>query len=583
MYDIQKLLTANCVIVGGKVYNDKGHNICGVLNQHDKPCKRIGKCPFHGIHRPVTPHNSINGEVDDKGTVATPNSPRGGSATSPASAVAINSGTSGVGGVGGGGGSGGGSSDIEPRVPPKMQYKHGWTKEEHFLFLGGLAQHGRGSWKQIASVVQTRSPTQVQSHAQKYFQRQKQNHKNKRSIHDLNLDSPEMLEVAKKFRMGHQRSSYESIKFGDSSSVRVNPLHHHASSSVMKSEDIGFGGGRDGEFRGGGMADAAFARFGNVLNNPNVVSNYGSGQLSSAATPMGSSLSTQVNMQHSLTTGGGTRTYHTSSNATGGQPDILGSFNHEPLEQVHPRRAAPGFMRQPVKAEQHAQSGITGGNRNLTFSQSVQQQQQQYQQQQQQQQSFLHNSVVGGNQFNRRDISDLYPQFGGQMTGGGNNNTGFSHQQQKGNNGSSDHSQLTGWCDPPMRLQTTRRDQNSVGQSNQHKMNNLGLQPSQLGSSLHQVNSMNVPDNIASAPVVPNEAMTVGHNQSNSLQGNLFVGTDQVDVEPHMYGVGGGTAQNVTHFNNAMNAFPGSTGLSLGHDNMRGQPPFSTNPISRNG
>jgi hypothetical protein len=29
------------------MYNTSGYTICGVLNQHNKPCQRIGKCPFH--------------------------------------------------------------------------------------------------------------------------------------------------------------------------------------------------------------------------------------------------------------------------------------------------------------------------------------------------------------------------------------------------------------------------------------------------------------------------------------------------------------------------------------------------------
>jgi len=76
----------------------------------------------------------------------------------------------------------------EKGQPKKAPYKQGWTKDEHARFLNGLQIHGKGAWKEIALIVGTRTPTQIQSHAQKYYLRQKQQVKNKRSIHDMSLE-----------------------------------------------------------------------------------------------------------------------------------------------------------------------------------------------------------------------------------------------------------------------------------------------------------------------------------------------------------------------------------------------------------
>lgn len=55
-------------------------------------------------------------------------------------------------------------------------------------FLMGLKKYGKGDWRNIArNFVTTRTPTQVASHAQKYFIRQVNGGKDKRrsSIHDI--------------------------------------------------------------------------------------------------------------------------------------------------------------------------------------------------------------------------------------------------------------------------------------------------------------------------------------------------------------------------------------------------------------
>ncbi|KAL0317109.1 UNVERIFIED_CONTAM: Transcription factor DIVARICATA [Sesamum angustifolium] len=63
-----------------------------------------------------------------------------------------------------------------------------WTEDEHRRFLLGLQKHGKGDWRNISrNFVISKTPTQVASHAQKYYLRQSSGGKDKRrpSIHDI--------------------------------------------------------------------------------------------------------------------------------------------------------------------------------------------------------------------------------------------------------------------------------------------------------------------------------------------------------------------------------------------------------------
>jgi SHAQKYF class myb-like DNA-binding protein len=74
-----------------------------------------------------------------------------------------------------------------------------WTEEEHRRFLLGLQKLGKGDWRGISrNFVVSRTPTQVASHAQKYFIRQSNMSRRKRrsSLFDMVPDEVACLILA---------------------------------------------------------------------------------------------------------------------------------------------------------------------------------------------------------------------------------------------------------------------------------------------------------------------------------------------------------------------------------------------------
>ncbi|KAJ0233873.1 Transcription factor SRM1 [Hirschfeldia incana] len=90
----------------------------------------------------------------------------------------------------GGGNNHAGESNHGSKAKADQERRKGiaWTEDEHRLFLLGLDKYGKGDWRSISrNFVVTRTPTQVASHAQKYFIRLNSMNKERRrtSIHDI--------------------------------------------------------------------------------------------------------------------------------------------------------------------------------------------------------------------------------------------------------------------------------------------------------------------------------------------------------------------------------------------------------------
>ncbi|KAG4909582.1 hypothetical protein JHK87_055698 [Glycine soja] len=75
------------------------------------------------------------------------------------------------------------------------KYIH-WTKEEHRSFLLGLEEYKESRWEKISEkFVPSKTPTQVVSHAKKFFKWKNapKKERKRRSIHETTLDDIDMI------------------------------------------------------------------------------------------------------------------------------------------------------------------------------------------------------------------------------------------------------------------------------------------------------------------------------------------------------------------------------------------------------
>lgn len=119
------------------------------------------------------------------------------------------------------------SSDPVPTIERGV-----WSEEEHDKFLAGLKMFPKGPWRKVAEHVGSRSARQVQTHAQKYYEKvarrvrglRKDRKHVARSEHRLDEDATRRLTCAKRKEIDAKRTlephSENDVAFGPSNALR---------------------------------------------------------------------------------------------------------------------------------------------------------------------------------------------------------------------------------------------------------------------------------------------------------------------------------------------------------------------------